>query len=695
MKSNTNTSLQDYASLMLEHAPVGMALYAAQDFRLLAANALYQTLIITHFHPSWQHGEALGHRFTDWLPEAEAVAHETIFRDAAETGGIYHAGIYAFAEHEDTPTQLRWSLKPLRDSKGAVTHLLQTVRDVLGEGVLGQHAEQALRTTEAKRHQLEVITAVAKSVHEPFSAQDIGNTALDALMRHFHPRGLFLHTADDVQQALHVLGVLLSMDQEQDMLALNYIPYSSSLLLAQAPLHHEPLVIEDIHSAVAAGGIAKEDPLVLDGIQSIICVPLWFGDQFEGTVTAVFADVLHAADPEVRALEECGVHLAATLAHARLHAAVENERARLRVVLDQLPEGILLIEATDGVVSYANTSAEHLLGVPLSELVGVPLDRHLQAHPETDQKGQTMPPWNFALIRALSEETVQAQETVVRKPDGSIVVTLCSSAPLVSAHGTLTGAVLVFQDMSVQKSLEHYKSDFLSMVNHELRTPITAIVGLAELLQLHSATHDLDSPRRQQALNQIVEQSQHLTTLIEEATLDLSRIEQAHFPMKRALYDIHELVRGAVEGQMATTRRHHISLVLEGHEETKPLIGSVDEERLVQVFNNLLSNAIKYSPAGGEIEVGLRVRTEPQTLEVPSEVLLWVKDEGIGIAEAEKAHIFKRFHRATALDPSLDGLGIGLYLVKEIVTGHGGRVWVESTEGQGSTFYVLLPLGMQ
>ncbi len=701
MDLHTNSSFHVYAPLMLEQADAGVALYDMQTFRLLAANTLYQTLIITYFQPFWQEGEALGHCFTDWLPTAEVVTHETIFREVVETGMVYHAGEYVFAMQEEHPTHWLWSLKPVRDFEGQMTHLLQTVSEIPHEVVQQQHAEQsqdlseyALRTSEAKRHQLEVITSVANSVHEPFNIEDIANTALDALARHFHPRGLFLHTADAVQQALHVLSFHLPTHQEHDVIALHYIPYSSSLFLAQAPLHHDPLLIEDLHDAITVGVIERDDPLVMAGIQSVLCVPLWFGDQFEGVVTTLFPTVLDADAPEVQAFEECGIHLAAALAHARLHTAVENERTRLRVVLDQLPEGILLTEVTNGVVSYANTSAEQLLGVPLSELVGTPLDRHLQAHPEMDQKGQTMPPWNFALVRALSEETVSAQETLVKKPDGSTVITLCSSAPLFSSHEALTGAVLVFQDITTQKSLEQYKSDFLSMINHELRTPITAIAGLAELLSMNRATHDFDSPRSQRALTHILEQSHHLTSLI-ETMLDLSRIEQAHFPIKRASHDIRRLLIHAVEGQMATTRRHYLSLVIEERKETNPLVGSVDEERLVQVFNNLMSNAIKYSPAGGEIEVGLRVRTEPQTPDIPSEVLIWVKDQGIGIAATETSHIFKRFHRSATLDPSLNGLGIGLYLVKEIVTRHGGRVWVESAEGQGSTFYMLLPLMTQ
>ena len=296
------------------------------------------------------------------------------------------------------------------------------------------------------------------------------------------------------------------------------------------------------------------------------------------------------------------------------------------------------------------------------------------------------------MVRALSEETVKTQETLVTRADGSFVVSLCSSAPLFSANGTLTGAVLVFQDITIQKSLEQHKNEFLSMTCHELRTPITAIQGLAELLQMNNTQNARwDSSRSQRAFKQIVEQSQHLTKLVEEM-LDLSRIEQARFTLKRAPIDIIGLLANVVESQAATTRRHELHLNREKIEKASTLMANVDEERLIQVFNNLISNAIKYSPAGGKIEIGLRPMMEPHTPQTKHEVLIWVKDQGIGIAPEEIPHIFKRFHRASTLDPSLSGLGIGLYLVKEIMTSHGGRVWVESVEEGGSTFYILLPL---
>jgi len=547
------------------------------------------------------------------------------------------------------------------------------------------------REVEADFHLLEVITTVANSVHEPLNAKHIGSAAIDALFDHFHPLGACLHTADPIQQAFHLLCFHTSTESECTFETLQYVPYNTSMFIAQARLYHEAFFIEDMHAALIAGLIEQDDPLALSDRCGVVCVPLWFGDRFEGLLTVIFQESIHVQDPEIHALERGGTHIAAALAHARLHTTVENERTRLRVVLDQLPEGILITEASNGLISYANASAEHLLNIPLADLVGTSLDRHLQTHPETDQKSQNMPPWNFAIVRALAEETVKAQETVVMRYDGSSVVSLCSSAPLFSANGTLTGAVLVFQDITIQKSLEQHKNEFLSMTSHELRTPITAIQGLAEILQMNNTQNQhLDASRSQRALRQIVEQSQHLTKLIEEM-LDLSRIEQTRFKVNPAPIDVLGLLLNVVESQAMTTRRHHLHVNREGLDTASTLIANVDAERLMQVFNNLISNAIKYSPVGGNIEIGLRPIINPSS-QTPHEVLIWVKDQGIGIAPEEIPHIFKRFHRASTLNSSLVGLGIGLYLVKEIMTSHSGRVWVESVEGDGSTFYLLLPL---
>ncbi len=231
------------------------------------------------------------------------------------------------------------------------------------------------------------------------------------------------------------------------------------------------------------------------------------------------------------------------------------------------------------------------------------------------------------------------------------------------------------------------KNDFLSMASHELRTPITSIQGCAEVLQLLMARGQIvDSPHSIRAINTIVEQSQHLTRLIEEM-LDLTRLEHAKLPFQLAPHDLLSILVKVIESQAVVTRQHDLRLALDGLQASDWVIGYFDEQRIVQVLSNLISNAIKYSPNGGEIEIGLQ-----HTLEKPGEALIWVRDGGIGIPADALPHIFEQYYRSDKLDRAMNGLGIGLYLVKEIVTRHGGRVWVESSEGDGSTFYMLLPL---
>ncbi|HEY6539517.1 MAG TPA: ATP-binding protein [Ktedonobacteraceae bacterium] len=365
---------------------------------------------------------------------------------------------------------------------------------------------------------------------------------------------------------------------------------------------------------------------------------------------------------------------------------IENERARLSAILDQLPEGILLVEASDGTISYANASAATILGIPIEELVGVSFHQHAQSHSLNDAQDRQTLPWNFVVINALLGRTASSQETVVVKPDGIRLIMLSSSAPLRNEKGFITGAVIVFQDITVQKMIERQKNAFLSLVSHELRTPLTAIMGFAELLQVKDAQEEGLDPLRQRALDQILIQSEQLARLIDEM-LDLTRLENAQLSLNCALHDLHATLREVIETLEITARGQSIRLEVKGLAATETVMGYFDKQRIMQIMNNLINNAIKYSPNGSEIEVGYQISAEN-----PDAALIWVRDHGIGIPANECHLIFERFHRASNLDVSMSGLGLGLYLVKELVTRHEGRVWVESEEGEGSTFYVVLPL---
>lgn len=180
-------------------------------------------------------------------------------------------------------------------------------------------------------------------------------------------------------------------------------------------------------------------------------------------------------------------------------------------------------------------------------------------------------------------------------------------------------------------------------------------------------------------------QSEQLNHLIEDM-LNISRIEHAQFTMQYARHDLLATVMRVVESQIVTSKRP-IELVFEGLELGDTLMATFDEERIVQVLHNLINNAIKYSASDDKIWV--EIHYTPQRSQ---SVLIQVRDQGMGIAESELPHIFKRFHRAPLLNPAIGGFGIGLYLAKEIVTHHGGHIWAESREGSGSTFSFELPL---
>jgi K+-sensing histidine kinase KdpD len=220
---------------------------------------------------------------------------------------------------------------------------------------------------------------------------------------------------------------------------------------------------------------------------------------------------------------------------------------------------------------------------------------------------------------------------------------------------------------------------FLSIASHELKTPLTALFGQAQLLQRRIMHAPESSERDHRAIRVIVEQAQRLNKLI-MTLLDVSRLSQGQLGLERVPIDLGILVQRVSEDFEPELEQHR--LVFEPYHE--PLIVTGDWLRLEQVMQNLLQNAVKYSPKGGRIVIRLDRRG--------TRVLLSVADEGIGIPQTEITRLFERFYRVeTDAAQHVSGIGVGLYIVKEIVTAHDGEVHVTSTEGVGSTFTVSLP----
>lgn len=244
--------------------------------------------------------------------------------------------------------------------------------------------------------------------------------------------------------------------------------------------------------------------------------------------------------------------------------------------------------------------------------------------------------------------------------------------------------------IQAQRELDHLKDQFLSIASHELRTPLTTIKGYSQILQRDLNRREANQPngsaaslREVRILNNVVNQVGRMENLVSEM-LDVSRIQSGQFELKRSPdLDLNEVVRCVVEQQQDAANDHPLLF----QPASVRLTGNWDEGRLEQVLNNLINNALKYSPAGEPVVVGL------YPAENAAEVVTWVRDQGIGISPEHQAHIFDRFYRArTPMNVNVDGLGLGLFICHETISQHGGRMWLESVLGQGSTFYFSLPL---
>jgi len=233
------------------------------------------------------------------------------------------------------------------------------------------------------------------------------------------------------------------------------------------------------------------------------------------------------------------------------------------------------------------------------------------------------------------------------------------------------------QAVAELERLSRAKSDFVSIVSHEFRTPLTGIQGFSEMMQ----SEDLTIDEMREYAGDINKDAHRLNRMITEM-LDLDKMESGHMEIHREAVDLNVIVTEAAESMRPNAPRHPVSLRLD------PLVGEVsaDRDKLTQVMANLLSNAVKYSPEGGEVVVSTRL--EGNTAHVV------VRDHGMGIPKAALETIFERYGRVESLATRhIRGTGLGLPIVRQIVQLHGGAVWVESTVGEGSVFHVTLPRG--
>lgn len=344
----------------------------------------------------------------------------------------------------------------------------------------------------------------------------------------------------------------------------------------------------------------------------------------------------------------------------------EKEIERTYLLLENLPEGIIILDETDRIIFF-NKKVEELLrwreeflGKKISELKEVE---------------------NFHFISELFEEdTSQLLGKVIKMREDLI---LRFNGVELKKGNEILGKAIFFTDITREFSLERLKREFVSVAAHQLRTPISAM-GWAIKTLLSEKLGPL-TKKQSEYLKEIFQTNERLVHLIDDL-LNTAKIEEGKFLEKENEFSLEAIVEFVLNLLKPEIEKKKINLQYARPFPKLPLV-KMDVEKIKLVVENLISNAIQYTFPGGEIQISLGMPAKG------TEVFFAIKDNGIGIPEKEKHQVFTKFFRASnAMKMQPSGTGLGLYLCKNIIEAHGGRIWFESEEGKGTTFYFTLPI---
>jgi PAS domain S-box-containing protein len=364
---------------------------------------------------------------------------------------------------------------------------------------------------------------------------------------------------------------------------------------------------------------------------------------------------------EVDALLALAGNTSAALSNAELYQRVAVEKERSFAILANIADGIVAVDR-EGMVVLWNAAAEQITGVPAVEALGRAPAQVLSR--SLDSEGDAPSGDRLVSINRGDEEVwLSLTEAVMRDPAGAVA-----------------GRIFAFRDISADRLVEQMKSDFVSTVSHELRTPLTSIYGFSETLLRRDVL--FDEEERRIFIGYIASESERLTAIV-DALLNVARLDTGDLQVNLAPMDMRPVLDEVVSGAKQEVQANGHRFVLDVAPE--PLTAEADREKVRQVLQNLLENAVKYSPGGGTVTV--EARRGNDAIEVR------VVDQGIGIPRLEQERIFRKFYRAEATaQGGSGGTGLGLFIAQGLVAAMGGRIWVDSTEGEGSSFGFALPL---
>ncbi len=457
-------------------------------------------------------------------------------------------------------------------------------------------------------------------------------------------------------------------------------------------------------------------------VTALLNIPLFTGGRVLG-VLGIMDDYKKRTfnDDDVRLLNLLAPQAAIAISNALLYEQVMQERDRIEAVLNSVTDGILMLDSNFRVVlsnprftEMMLLEQEQVLDQPI-EAVANMLGEAFESEPQFSEElvGRIL-----RELRRKPDDYIQRKITIDdpkrRYVDWAIV-------PVRDRAARIVGWLNVFHDTTQQRELEQLRDDFISMLVHDLRSPLTSIIGGIELVSsLMEETEAVgeNAERQREFMEQVSRNCYNLLDLI-NALLEVSRLEAGRMPLDLENINLEELITGSISQIIITAHEKQVSINVDLP--VQPVNIRVDSEKMRRVIVNLLSNAIRFSPAGTDIEISAQIEEvirrrgtttalDPSVLRRGSTaflreqsraaeagggqlkaLLVAIRDQGPGIPAAQLDRIFDKFTQLPTVSKNRSGTGLGLALCKLVVEAQGGRIWAESTPGEGSTFYFSIP----
>ncbi|MCL5960133.1 MAG: PAS domain-containing protein [Chloroflexi bacterium] len=637
--------------------------------------------------------ELTGHRLYDWIGKSfvPLVAPE----DLPKVQRIFSETLAG-----DSPS---YEVRVLKKNGGSRVLLVNTTPVFAGSSVVGtisfgkditdsKRAEEELLQ---RNCQLAALNDLSFAVNQSLDLGEVLQRALGKSMEalHLDSGGIYLLEDEEMVLTVHS-GLSARFVEAMSRVPLDEVPLQE-VIASQRPLA--------LQTRLDASMLIAES-LRQDGLRSVLRVPLLAAQGVLGVMNLYSRKERIFTPEELEFATSVGNQVGVAIENARLYRRTdeqlqetieelaraledaERERAKAQMVTMVSGDAIMVVDAHRRIVNV-NPALEALTGHDASEFLGRPCYRFLNVR---DKDGISLCDTACPFVSSGPRRSVPLEVLISGAAPADIWTELtmgCTADDL----GRPQVVVHTFRDLAKRKEVDRLKDEFLAVATHELKTPITSIRAYAQTmlrqLKANGGLHGLDpaaDPTPQQdherKLEGLLSQIDRLTNLVDEL-LDVSRVQSGRLELRKSPADLTDLLASVAERARLTTDKHVI--VLDVPKDRPSLY--IDSSRIEQVVTNLIENAVKYSPAGGRIEIRMSVSEEV--------VQVSVADEGIGIPVEQRPHVFDRFFQvANRVSHQHKGLGLGLYISREIVERHGGRVSVDGREDGGSIFSFTLRL---